>query len=73
MWHGKLHSRLFVGICLVATIVLSCYSLSYWVEAVSDGFTRLASIKVATSSFLAVIAWGGLVMQVRGRHNAGSR
>ena len=63
MWYSTLRSRLALGVCLIATIVFSCYSIGYWREAVSDGFTGLATTKVISSTFLAIIGWIGLIIQ----------
>ena len=63
MRYGAVRSALVWGFYFIATIVFSCYSIGYWREALSDGFTGLATTKVITSTFLAIIGWIGLIIQ----------
>jgi hypothetical protein len=70
MRHSTLRSRLLLSICLIGAIAFSCYSVGYWREALSDGFAGLATTKVITTTFLAVICWISLIIQLSHKRRA---
>ena len=54
----------------ITALVFSWSSIGYWRAAFATGFTGLATTKVITTSFLAIIAWTGVAILHRRRRGA---